>query len=49
MASAIVKPKNFFFSSKDSVQPDHFLLHYEEFASYPVLFLVFHLRFSAGS
>jgi len=48
MTSAIVKPKNFFFLSKDSAQPDHFLLHNEEIASYPVLFLLFHLSFSAG-
>jgi len=37
-----------FFPSKDSAQPDNFLLHKEELASYPVLFLLFHLSFSAG-
>jgi len=40
MTSAIVKPKTFF-PSKDSAQPDHFLLHQEELASYPVLFYCF--------
>ena len=37
-----------FFPSKDSAQPNHFLLHKEELASYPVLFLLFHLSFSVG-
>jgi len=48
MTSAIVKPKKTFFPSKDSAQPDHFVLHKEELASYLVLFLLFHLSFSAG-
>jgi hypothetical protein len=30
--------KKTFFPSKDSAQPDHFLLHKEELAFYPVLF-----------
>jgi hypothetical protein len=38
MTSAIVKPKNVFFPSKENAQPGHFLLHNEELASYPVLF-----------
>ena len=36
------------FPSKDSTQPDNFLLHKEELASYPVLFLLLHWTFSAG-
>jgi len=47
MTSAIVKPKTFF-PSKESVQPDYVLLHKEELASYPFLFLLLHLSFSAG-
>jgi hypothetical protein len=38
MTSAVVKPKPFF-PSKDSAQPDHFLLHKEKLPSYPVLFI----------
>jgi hypothetical protein len=37
MISATGKAKTFF-PSKDSDVPDHFLLHKEELASYPVLF-----------
>jgi len=40
-------PKKFF-PSKDNTQPDHFVPHKEELASYPVLLLLFHLSFSAG-
>jgi len=50
MMSANVKPtkKKKFFPSKDSAQSYHFLLHKEELASYPVLFSLIHLSFSAG-
>jgi hypothetical protein len=48
MTSATVKAKKNFFPSKDRAQPDHFLLHKEELVSYPVLFLLLHLSFSAG-
>jgi hypothetical protein len=47
MTSAIVKPETLF-PSKDSAQSDHFPLRKEELASYPVLFLVFYLSFSAS-
>jgi hypothetical protein len=44
MTSSIAKPKTLF-PPKDSAQPDHFLLHNEELASYPILFYCFSLAF----